>query len=185
MGTAHFTKPESSVTYWRPLMCVVIEYFCSLSFQCCIYKTVPVHLSHSRLGIEINVISPTQRQLVQMKMRFSLIVYFIAVGERCCLCFNNVSLMSYWCGKFESVNIFPTLLRCCFVPPLALRTLCRAHDTHVPCGSTDVVCLNRPMNPAGVKKKKKSKKKKPWGVLKGYKSPYWVTEVGQETVKVH
>lgn len=32
---------------------------------------------------------------------------------------------------------------------------------------------------------KKSGKRKPWGVLKSYLSPYWVIEVGQEKVKVH
>lgn len=38
----------------------------------------------------------------------------------------------------------------------------------------DAACLNRPMNPAGVKRKKgeKSEKRKPRAVLKGYKSPY-------------
>lgn len=46
----------------------------------------------------------------------------------------------------------------------------------------DAACLNRPMNPAGVKK---SEKRMPWAVLESYKTPYWVTEVGQERVKVH
>ena len=32
-------------------------------------------------------------------------VYITTVGKSHCLCFNNVLLMSYWSGKFESVNI--------------------------------------------------------------------------------
>lgn len=49
----------------------------------------------------------------------------------------------------------------------------------------DAACLNRPMNSAGVKRKKVWKEKALGYFKKSLKSPYWVTEVGQESVKVH
>ena len=43
-----------------------------------------------------------------MKIRLLLVIYLTMVVKSCRLCFNNVSLMNYWSGKFESVNIFST-----------------------------------------------------------------------------
>ena len=48
-------------------------------------------------------------QLVLITIRLKLGFNFITVGKRHCLCFNNISFMTYCPGNFKTVNVFPTL----------------------------------------------------------------------------
>ena len=44
-----------------------------------------------------------------MKIQLQLFVYLTMAVRSCRLCFTNIPLMSYWSGKFESLNIFPSV----------------------------------------------------------------------------
>ena len=55
------------------------------------------------------LMSSPEDRLFWWKYSCSSFVYLTTVVKSCRLCFNNVSLMSYWSGTLESVNIFPTL----------------------------------------------------------------------------